>query len=299
MLGLPTDYWGKFKTSAQADQPLPESLLLVDHSVDVAACMEILLESGYSKSLATTLGLECLDKGIIHKLCFLALLHDLGKANVDFQCQIFEKERLQRRHKGHTEVSCYFLIPDNNTSETAAFEAFLPLGFCDWFEFAYDDDGGDTFCRMLLASWGHHGSPIPQSFDTILVNRQLTTVRWGGWRYTNFSRLLKEFRDLADTHWPCYKMPSLPMNASARFMEEFNGLLQLADWIASDSNVFIFDTPEEFASRYDFARQRAKDFVDKSCRLAVARDSRFSDTFGFEPNAMQAAFLDVSEGICQ
>jgi CRISPR-associated endonuclease/helicase Cas3 len=298
MQGFPDYYWAKFSLGDGSHQAGAEvsHLALLDHSIDVGTTLEVLLANGYEFPLARAAGLEKLSTPQLHRVLFLAFIHDLGKAAVDFQRQIFSDENRNRRHKGHTALCTFFLTAAANDPASLAFRAFLPGDFDQWFTHE-DDDGGDvSFARMLLASWGHHGRPI--DFDLVAPSSVYSDVQWDDWRYADFKRLLQELLDFTAHRWPGILQPADPISVNSAFMEEFNGILQLADWVASDSRQFTYDLGDFYASRADFALDASKEFLKKTGRIALSADKSFSEVFGFQPNAMQQDFLGaVSEFI--
>ncbi len=95
MQGQPTRAWGKL------DRPEPEAAVvawhpLVDHCADVAAVAEALLAHPLFRRRLERLAGQPLDHpGMTARLCALAFLHDLGKANSGFQAKRLTPEELQ------------------------------------------------------------------------------------------------------------------------------------------------------------------------------------------------------------
>ena len=298
MQGIPQKYWAKFSPSSDESQSHASYLGLVDHFIDVATTFETLLDNGYELPLARAAGLGKLSLSQKHRLCFLAFLHDLGKAAVDFQRQIFAGENQTRRHTGHTAICTFFLIADQKTQPAkSSFIKMLPLSCSSWFHHDEDDDGFQTLARMLLASWGHHGRPI--DYDLRSRDKTYACVQWNDWRYADFDALMQEMIDVATRHWPGILEPADPLDATASFMEEFNGILQLADWISSDKRLFAYEKFDIHPDRRDFALDASKEFLKKTGRISLSRENSFKDAFGFEPNGMQRDFLSVSSELIQ
>lgn len=297
MQGIPGEYWAKF-TPESAERAVPASYLsLEDHLIDVATCFETLLSTGYDKPLARSARLDHLTPGQKHRLCTMAFLHDLGKAAVDFQRQIFQGENAQRRHRGHTAVCTFFLTADDSNSSFQTFKSSLPAGCFDWF-FHDDDEDADAFCRMLLATWGHHGTPVDYSFiggsDT-----NFEDVQWEGWRYADFTSLLSNLWSVIARYWPMAFEETPPIHATSAFMQEFNGLLQLADWIGSDKTMFGYESHQAKGFRRDFAVDAAKEFLDMTGKNSVATGRSVYEAFEYTPNPMQNDFLRISSELIQ
>jgi CRISPR-associated endonuclease/helicase Cas3 len=297
MQGIPRNYWAKFSPSANGCEDDSSYLGLIDHLVDVATCFEILLSNGYDLPLARAAGLQKLTVAQQHRLCFLAFLHDLGKAAVDFQRQIFVGENQKRRHRGHTAICTFFLVGEPNNPTNQAFLRMLPSNHSTWFHHDDDDDGVVTLARMFLATWGHHGRPI--DFDFPSRDKKYNDVQWNDWRYADIDSLLREIMTIATHQWPGILEAADPINATCSFMEEFNGILQLADWIASDKRLFAYEKTAAHADRRDFALDASKEFLKKTGRISISRENSFKDAFGFEPNGMQRDFLTISSELIQ
>jgi CRISPR-associated endonuclease/helicase Cas3 len=296
MQSIPNRYWAKFKPAGAYSLSEPASLELKHHLLDVAICFERLLDTGYGLTVARVAGLTSLSDQQKHRLCFLAFLHDIGKAAVDFQRQIFHGENHKRRHKGHTALCTFFFTAREDNESVRAFNDWLPEGCDQWFSFP-EEDGFETLSRLLLATWGHHGMPI--DFDFMSANRAYADVHWDGWRYTNFPKLLDELKGLAKEIWPKAFDLGHELKATAALMEEFNGLLQLADWIASDISICPYEFDEAHTTRREFTGKAVARFLERTGRNTISIGNSFSDAFGFTPNPMQSTFLTISSDLIQ
>ncbi|MTH95648.1 CRISPR-associated endonuclease Cas3'' [Roseibium sp. RKSG952] len=292
MQGLPTDYWAKFKDSPAGDGP--KWLPLTHHMIDVAIMLRELLDNGYEKPLARTCGLRWLSEIQKQRMCLLAFLHDVGKAINDFQGQVFN-DYGHRRFKGHTMVACS-LFSDELVED---FLKLLPANFDLWFQDG-NDDGEELFIRAFLATIGHHGAPVKYAIRASTVeDYELKEVKWSGWKYTDLKRLFSELADIMKTNWPKAFEHDEPLTCSAAFMNEFNGLLTLADWMASDDRHFDFHSGSTPLARIDFARKTAREMLEKSGRTAVPERTSFEGIFEFKPHQMQSAFIDVTNALYQ
>jgi HD domain len=82
--------WAKLKRDIAADGNAPFTLWrsLIDHSADVDAIFEALLDVPSIRSRAARLAsLDVIGVGLRDRLCVLAALHDFGKSNRGFQAR--------------------------------------------------------------------------------------------------------------------------------------------------------------------------------------------------------------------
>lgn len=293
MQGYPTDYWAKFKDSDNESDG-PEWLPLTHHMIDVAIMFRELLDNGYDKPIARVCGLEQLSEMQKQRLCLLAFLHDIGKAINDFQGQVFN-DYGPRKHKGHTRVVCS-LLSDRLIED---FLDLLPSNFHTWFQDG-SDDGEELFLRAFLATVGHHGTPVDYAIrSSSTADYELKNVGWSDWRYTDLKRFFSELTDIMRKNWPEANNDGEPLRCNAAFMNEFNGLLTLADWMASDDRYFDYHTGSTPAARADFAKKTAGELLEKTGRRAPAKTTSFEDVFDFKPHLMQSAFMDVTGALYQ
>jgi CRISPR-associated endonuclease/helicase Cas3 len=289
MRGMPTDYWGKFKNSPSGDLKDSSWLPLLFHLLDVATTFRELLDNGYAKAIAAICMVEELTEAQKQRLCLLAFLHDIGKAINDFQGQVFSDYGI-RQHSGHTRVACS-LFTEGYVRKLLE---LLPEGFEEWFENG-NDDGEELFTRMFLATVGHHGNPVDFDIqDSHTAEKELGTVRWSGWKYTDADRLFADMVTIMRSTWPKAFEQDAPLRVGSAFMYEFNGLLTLADWMASDDRYFRFDAGSNWKERREFAIATAGAMLEKAGRKAPPRNLEFPDVFGFHPNAMQSALIAAS-----
>jgi len=96
-------FWGKY------DPRTGNVLPLLAHAIDVAVVFRALCEiDGIRRALAKSTSTR-LHPGMLERLAVLAMLHDLGKANLGFQDKI-KQER--NTHAGHIrELEPLFLKP--------------------------------------------------------------------------------------------------------------------------------------------------------------------------------------------
>ena len=290
MRGMPDNYWAKFKQTDQGPSWLP----LIYHMVDVAVMFRKLLDTGHDAALAAWAGVPVLSEIQKQRLCVLAFLHDVGKAVTDFQGQVFP-DFGPRRHHGHTDVACS-LFQDRLYD---VLMVLLPDNYHAWFARGNEDTTA-AFARMLLATLGHHGRPVEYAFeDADIHDERLKNVRWDGWRYADLPRLADEIRNVIQTRWPRAAEPDEPIVLSSDFMYEYNGLLTLADWMASDDRHFEYEPCSDVFERAEYAEQRADALMRSVGYHADPQTVEFGAVFGFTPNPMQSAMLEVTARMYQ
>lgn len=288
MQGQPTGMWAKLEQSP--DHKILAWHPLLAHSADVAAMLEALLtRTLLGNRLAALIGQSNLSPVQIARLCVLAAIHDAGKANHGFQRKGL-REGSPRSWANHLTP----LIDALNSRDPEATAIAEALGIYDiaadgWFE---DDD----LEPILLATWGHHGSPIKAqySFDPTL------------WTATEQRDPLAELTrlKLAIRTWfpDAFNNSTEPFPTSTPFQHAFNGLLTLADWLASDIRFF------PFAKSLDDRIADARSFADKAVRafdldptptrkaldhILENRPLGFDRISPYPPRPLQQAFLDI------
>jgi CRISPR-associated endonuclease/helicase Cas3 len=127
---------------------------LVDHSADVAAVVEALLDQRVIRQrLATAAGVSDLDPITCERLVALSFLHDIGKANRGFRARI--DIRIDRRpdRVGHINQLAWVFSKDREAEaickrlgEALAFDRLEP-----WFT--------DRSWPLFASLFAHHGRP--------------------------------------------------------------------------------------------------------------------------------------------
>lgn len=248
---------------------------LMDHSADVAACLEALLALPLvAARLAALGGREALPEAWKQRLCVLAFLHDFGKANHKFQ----------RGEGGHIAEASY-PIADPTLRKASGLDA---LGI--W---------GVDPCFLLAVALGHHGAPPELTRDPVIGQHWKTA---GG---RDPVRDVATMVAAARAQWPEAFQPGSepmppPQGEAGRFWHGLLGLLQLADWLGSDDAEDAFPYANGHGTdRLTFARARAATVLaatgldPASLRAAIGGGVDFGQTFGFEPHAIQRAASDV------
>lgn len=263
---------------------------LVDHMTDVAACFFRVAQChSIRRCLDASAGRPVTDKDIA-RLSVLAFLHDLGKANSGFQAKRWKHEAdipatwPVRVHAGHG-AEAFKLF-----AEPSAYKAFAPLSdlLCTW---------GDSCDCLLIASVSHHGRPVKESPG---INSRLWKSSPGIY---NPVTTLKEISARAPELYPhAFDPGGEPLPGAPVFAHLFAGLVQLADWLGSDTRFFPFTQPGE--DRGTTAHRRAEEAVstigldsDDWRSALVARAPSFATTFDVAAaRPIQAAMADDTLG---
>ena len=291
--------WGKLSRD-QSDQIVNEHSLL-DHMTDVAACFLALADcAAIRRSLECTAGRE-LDAMDLQRLAVLVFLHDIGKANCGFQSRRWKPPE---RPPGNWPTSPFGHGPEGweliaNRVPNAEHYAFgLPIAeIVSW--------GDEAVCELLHASISHHGRPLGENYaqqtaliwipvldksGEVLYDPAVTMARMGD--------RVRQSYPLAFT--ACHR----PLPEQPAFAHLFAGLVQLADWLGSDTRDGFFPYTKPGENRVETAPKSARYAVHaigldvdtwrrKLCSQPPAFNNAFSVT---EARPMQLAAADLSLG---
>lgn len=262
--------------------------LLIDHMIDVAACLCRLARCRSIRRSLERSARRNLDERDIARLAVLAFLHDIGKANSGFQA---------KRWKNKIPPSWPVQITAGHGIEavklfqvSSAAEAIEPLveKICTW---------GDAADSLLTASVSHHGRPIKDAPGT---SSSIWKSHDGKY---DPAVILKEIAASAPILYPsAFEAEGQALPDAPAFGHLFAGLVQLADWLGSDTRFFAFAEPGEKRSvtaplMADKAiASLGLDAADWRTRLLTFAPS-FAKVFGgFDPRPIQAAMSDDSLG---
>ena len=239
--------WGK--KSDQHSSDCVQIHPLLDHMMDVAAVLEALLQlPGISRALERVAGRPLSDVDCA-RLAVLAFLHDIGKANTGFQVRYWNK-RTERPAAwsvcecGHGPQGWALFRGSLHGAERVT--AGLPLEAMDTW--------GEAVIPLLFASISHHGRPV----DECATFSIWQPIREGATCIYDPAETVAAMGACVQTLYPLAftsDAPDLP-NSSA-FAHLFAGLVQLADWLGSDSRPGFFPYSEPGEDRAATAPQRA------------------------------------------
>ena len=230
---------------AKADKSVPPRIHLLEHHLaDVGACFEALLrQDTIRQRLAHAGGLADLDNVTVARLCVLAALHDIGKANVGFQTRIWQiEDHLSGQRKPSPGNHVADLIPILNGSDRVTnVEFFNALEWWDEATATWDDKGGETVCGLFIAALSHHGSPLNLE-DSRQPNRRI----WQPYGELSPRDCVERIGRMVRNWFPAAFDPDgLSLPDVPAFQHHFLGLCILADWLGSNERWFKYhDTPD-------------------------------------------------------
>lgn len=291
--------WGKLSRD-KSGQLIGEHPLL-DHMTDVAACFLALADcAGIRRSLELAAG-RPLDELDLQRLAVLVFLHDVGKANAGFQSRRWQPpERPPALWPttpfGHGPEGWELIAGRVPSAEHYA--AGLPIAeIVAWGEVAVSE--------LLQASISHHGRPLGQCpekqteriWKPVLTNSG-TVLYDPAATLTSMGERLKQSYPLA------FRESRRPQPDQPAFVHLFAGLVQLADWLGSDTREAFFPYTAPGEDRIQSAVTRAT-YAVRSIGLDVSawksklngQPPTFSAAFGVPAaRPMQLAAADLSLG---
>ena len=300
---IPPTYTRKFW--AKWDRRNPGDIHLLEHHLaDVGACFEALLrQPTIRRRLASAANIGVIDDVTVARLSVFAALHDIGKVNVGFQTQTWDRKYLSGERKirraGHTSEVVPLLTGEDHRTGDWFLDA---LGWFDSFE-RWDGDSGDTACALFAAAMSHHGEPID-----LHSHRSPNPDVWRPFAGLDPEREVRRIARLIQIRFPRAFAPGgNPLPPAPEFQHTFLGLCTLADWIGSNRDFFPFeDAPRDdymHTAREHAARAMKTIGLDISRqRSAVKREEfpsfdslfrRDAEAEAMRPNAIQRAAVDV------
>lgn len=264
--------WGKIGYDDRGMILLP----LECHLADVAAVFEAICRSGQLRfRLSKALGRKLAESDLA-RLSVLALLHDLGKITPGFQ----NKATGDRPQHGHVFPIPGLLCESNLERLFACLPCLL-----EW-----DASGGASIFRLLVASFSHHGTPIPLNEDLRSAALWPAREEAGGWQF------LRRLGKRLPAWFPAaFASGASPLPPSPAMEHLFAGLVMLADWLGSDTRFFPIRRESDGREAIDFSRSKASIAVRAvgldtgSWHAAVAESPPFEQQFEFPANELQKA----------
>ena len=285
-------------------------LSLEQHSMDVAAVFEALVEIPVVRARLEQLARTAMTATSIAQLSVLAFLHDIGKASAGFQSRTLadevrpawlSKAGIKPHQCGHTRVVAGLLFDAVRCRRMAEGFPLLAEMLLRW---------GPSLQDLWLAAISHHGEPITAS-----ALQGAPEVRWAAlWRpVDDYDPMLAvvELGRHAQAWFPeaWHEDGNDELPAEPAFVHYFAGLVSLADWIASNDSAdfFPYDLGQD-SERAAASRTRAREVV-RRMRLDVedaratlrTRAPSFGEVFveggrAFEPTPLQQAMTDRDLG---
>lgn len=288
--------WGKLDRQIDGSVRIHS---LQDHMTDVAAVMHRLLYlPAIQRALQLAAGRSLTDTDRA-RLAVLAFLHDIGKANAGFQGRYWSDGK--QRPPGWYAQPCghgpqgWGLFEDYQSGQhwPRRVIANLPLdAIRTW---------GDACLNLLHASISHHGRPVKSEGHS----NQWAPVQHAGQVLYDPAQTVAAMGAEIQAQYPkafIHDAPELPDTAA--FTHLFAGLVQLADWLGSDTRpgFFPYSQPGEIRSKTAPAlAQQALRAIGLEVGDVATRQqcthADFAQSFGVPaPRPMQAAMADYSLG---
>lgn len=279
-------FWGKFSREG------PRCLPLVCHCLDVGLVFRELCNLN-----AIRRSLECASKSSLtaqqlDRLAVLAMLHDVGKANLGFQLKVFQPKAIPG---GHIRELAVFMDPyavDSDLHE-AFLEALQPE-LLTWFS------DGQVAYSYLIAAFSHHGRPLRFQGEKSGTYYEAKNRWWHPQGKWDPMVAIKEIVDGArHVFVNAFKPGGEPLPDSPRFHHRFAGILMIADWLGSHEHWFpiesvCFETRLQYDRKAIPAMMQAVGLDVDTCRMILDARSdsdldSFQNRFEFPPRPLQQA----------
>jgi len=205
---------------------------LIDHLIDVAACFERLCRCRSIRRALEQAAGRVLTLRDIARLTVLVFLHDLGKANSGFQARYWLVGQTPPgwpAPAGHGPQALDLFRED---PFLASLLAGLPLeAIYGW---------GESVPSLFRASVSHHGRPLPDPEQGDWArNNWKPVVAPDGTRLYDPAPVLAEIgRRVCELYPDAFCSGGEPLPVAPAFSHLFAGLVQLADWLGSDTAFF-------------------------------------------------------------
>ncbi|NCA72075.1 MAG: CRISPR-associated endonuclease Cas3'', partial [Sphingobacteriia bacterium] len=267
---------------------------LIDHLIDVAACFHRLcccrsIRRSMEKASGRALGSKDLAR-----LTVLVFLHDLGKANCGFQAKRWLQGAIPKgwpNYAGHG-IEATKLFSDDDFLQ--ALVALLPIdALCTW---------GEAVELLLKASISHHGRPIIESAgDWSRAIWKPVMGRDGQTLYDPAPVLAEIGRRAVELYPDAFAPGGDPLPDAPAFGHLFAGLVQLADWLGSDTAFFPFSAARENRAKeaVGYAERAVMSLgldADTSRAALTTHPPSFDQIFGNPPYPIQVAMKATDLG---
>lgn len=243
--------WGKL----DRDNPELRTHPLIDHMFDVAACFAALAKCAAIRRAMESAAQRDLDDADIARLSVLAFLHDIGKANSGFQSR---RWLAPQKPPKNWPTSPYGHGPEGWALVTGSIGpiaeevlAGLPLDeLASW--------GAEATDELLQASISHHGRPMGDepSKQVAYIWQAVRSVQ-GAVLYDPAVTIAEMGNQLLRCFPVAFAPCQRPLPDAPAFVHLFAGLVQLADWLGSDTRPGFFEYSAAGEDRRQTSQQRA------------------------------------------
>lgn len=257
------------------------SLSLSAHCLDVACVFRRLVDLPTIRARLEQAAGAAHDANQLDRLAVIALLHDLGKANLGFQAKLRGQYNVRAGHV--REIAPLLFEPSLAGRLEEAIGAIS-----GWFS------RPDDTLAYLLASWSHHGVPLSL---VRLEERTGTYERarrewWqpNGHGHDPFSGVAELLVAAREAFPAAFQDQAPPLHSSPALQHRFAGLVMLADWLGSHEAFFPISRPKPFDARVAAGRAVTRVGLNTTTEQDyLASDSgTFEKRFGFPPRPVQA-----------
>ena len=239
--------WGKLARGATGNLPCEHPLL--DHMTDVAACFLALCKCAAVRRALERTACRKLDDADLQRLTVLVFLHDVGKANAGFQSRRWKYPQqppdfwTARSPSGHGPEGWELIA--GRVSNAEQFAAGLPIAdIVGWGDIAASE--------LLQASISHHGRPLGEDTAKQTASIWQPVLDCNGVVRYDPAATLTSMGDRIRKSYPlAFDVCQRPLPENPAFVHLFAGLVQLADWLGSDTRVgfFPYSLPGEDRSK--------------------------------------------------
>lgn len=247
--------WGKLTRNSIGE--LTNDHPLLDHMTDVAECFLALAACpAVRRSLESTANRK-LDESDLQRLAVLVFLHDIGKANAGFQSRRWMSPEsppvywTARSPSGHGPEG-WALISGSVTTSAKVLEGLPINAIALW---------GDVAAFQLLnASISHHGRPLgddPSMQGVDSIWKPVADAN-GEVLYDPSTTLVQMGERLQQSYPLAFASSNSQLPEQPAFAHLFAGLVQLADWLGSDTREGFFPYTADKEDRTLTAPKRAK-----------------------------------------
>ncbi len=282
----PSRFWGKLRKDPEGH--VIEWHPLEDHSADVAACAQALLElPTWARRLAALAGVDTLHPVLRDRLVAIAALHDLGKFSRGFQNKAhvpLDQEEASPKVRGHvSEFFALFSRPlraDDRLRKAAHLDELS----------AWSIEGKKGLARLLFASASHHGRPQAEG-------NALSLPFWTPEAGLDPFGALASFVERLRGWLPAAFGEGPPLPSSPALQHAFAGLVMLADWLGSGFPYSKEGDPDRWPSSQERARDALREMtIDPARARQVLQPglARFEDVFAVQAaRPAQAALISA------